>query len=76
MIFALFGILFTSVGTTTAFAQNQSIIINTDKSSYLSGEIISISGQVQDPFGIGITLMMINPNGNIVSIAQMEVGFR
>ena len=73
MIFALFGILFTSVGTTTAFAQNQSIIINTDKSSYLSGEIISISGQVQDSFGIGITLMMINPNGNIVSIAQMEV---
>ena len=72
-IFALFGILVMSVGTTTAFAQNESIIINIDKSSYLSGEIISISGQVQDPFGIGLTLMIINPNGNIVSLAQMEV---
>ena len=73
LIFTLFGILITSVGTTTSFAQNESIIINIDKSSYSSGEIISISGKVQDPLGIGITLMMINPNGNIVSIAQMEV---
>ena len=72
-IFALFGILVMSAGTTTSFAQNESIIINIDKSSYLSGEIISISGQVQDPFGIGLTLMIINPNGNIVSLAQMEV---
>ena len=73
LIFTLFGILITSVGTTTSFAQNESIIINIDKSSYSSGEIISISGKVQDPLGIGITLMMISPDGNIVSIAQMEV---
>ena len=73
MIFALFGILITSVGSTPVFGENESVIVTTDKSSYLDGEIISISGQVQDPFGIGITLMMISPNGNIVSIAQTEV---
>jgi predicted secreted protein with PEFG-CTERM motif len=73
MIFALFGILITTVGIGPAFGDNESIIINIDKSSYLSGEIISISGQVQIPLGIGITLMMISPDGNIVSIAQMEV---
>ena len=73
MIFALFGILITTVGIGPAFGENESITIDIDKSSYLAGEIISISGQVQTPLGIGITLMMISPDGNIVSIAQMEV---
>ena len=38
VIFALFGILITSVGTTTAFGQNEPIILNIDKTSYLDGE--------------------------------------
>ena len=39
MIFALFGILITSVGT-PAFAENGLIIVSTDKSSYSNGETI------------------------------------
>ena len=48
MILALFGILITSVGTTTAFGQNESIILNIDKTSYLEGETILISGEIKN----------------------------
>ena len=48
MIFTLFGILIMSVGTTTAFGQNESIILNIDKTSYLEGETISISGEIKN----------------------------
>jgi hypothetical protein len=40
MIFTIFGILVTSIGTTTVFGENESIILNTDKSSYVDGEVI------------------------------------
>ena len=46
MIFALFGILITSISITPAFGENVSIIATTDKSSYSEDEIISISGEI------------------------------
>ena len=75
MIFALFGILITSVGTTTAFGQNESIILNIDKTSYLEGETISISGEIENMIASNqISLIIQSPNGNLVALDQMTVG--
>ena len=74
MIFALFVILITSVGTTTAFGQNESIILNIDKTSYLEGEIISISGEIKNMIASNqISLIIQSPNGNLVALDQMTV---
>ena len=75
MIFALFGILITSVGTTTAFGQNESIILNIDKTSYLEGETISISGEITNMIASNqISLIIQSPNGNLVALDQMTIG--
>ena len=75
MIFTLFGILITSVGTPTAFGQNESIILNIDKTSYLEGETISISGEIKNMIASNqISLIIQSPNGNIVALDQMTVG--
>jgi predicted secreted protein with PEFG-CTERM motif len=75
VIFTLFGILITSVGTTTAFGQNESIIVTTDKSSYLEGETISISGEIKNMIESNqISLIIQSPIGNIVALDQMTVG--
>jgi len=75
MIFALFGILITSVCISPAFAENDSIIVSTDKSSYSEGEIIVISGQITYlALGNQLSLIIQSPNGNIAEIAQIEVG--
>ena len=77
MIFALFGILITSVGTTTAFGQNESIILNIDKTSYLEGETISISGEIKNMIATNqISLIIQSPNGNLVALDQMTGWFR
>jgi len=75
MIFTLFGILITSVGTTTAFGQNESIILNIDKTSYLEGETISISGEIKNMIASNqISLIIQSPNGNLVALDQMTIG--
>ena len=75
VIFVLFGILITSVGTTTAFGQNESIILNLDKTSYLNGETISISGQIKNMIASNqISLIIQSPIGNLVALDQMTVG--
>ena len=75
VIFALFGILITSVGTTTAFGQNESIILNIDKTSYLDGETISISGEIKNMITSNqISLIIQSPIGNLVALDQMTVG--
>ena len=75
MIFTLFGILITSVGTTTAFGQNESIILNIDKTSYLEGETISIFGEITNMIASNqISLIIQSPNGNLVALDQMTVG--
>ena len=47
MIFALFGILITSIGIVPVFGENDSITVTTDKSSYSEDETISISGEIK-----------------------------
>ena len=75
MIFTLFGILIMSVGTPTAFGQNESIILNIDKTSYLEGETISISGAIKNMIASNqISLIIQSPNGNLVALDQMTVG--
>ena len=75
MIFALFGILITSLGVTPAFGENDSIIVTTDKSAYTEDETISISGEIKYlALGNQLTILIISPNGNIAEIGQITVG--
>jgi len=74
MIFALFGILITSVGSTPVFGENESVIVTTDKSSYLEGETISISGEIKYiALGNQLSIVIQAPNGNLVSVDQITV---
>ena len=75
MIFALFGILITSLGVTPAFGENDSIIVTTDKSAYAEDETISISGEIKYlALGNQLTILITSPNGNIAEIGQITVG--
>jgi len=75
MIFALFGILITSVGSTPVFGENESIIVTIDKSSYLEGETISISGKIKNiALGNQLSIVIQAPNGNRVALDQITVG--
>ena len=75
MIFALFGILITSISVIPAFGENDSITITTDKSSYSEDEIISISGEIKYlALGDQLTILITSPNGNIAEIDQVTVG--
>ncbi len=75
-VFALFAILIVSIGMAPAFGQIQdSIVVTTDKASYSEGEIILITGEVRDLFsGVPVAIMVVSPNNNIVTIAQVTVG--
>ena len=75
MIFALFGILITSVGISPAFGENGSIVVTTDKPSYLQDETILISGEITYlALGDQLTIMITSPNGNIAEIDQVTAG--
>ena len=75
MIFALFGILITSISVIPAFGENDSITITTDKSSYSEDEIISISGEIKYlALGDQLTILITSPNGNIAEIDQVTAG--
>jgi len=58
--------------------ETEVITITTDSSSYTTGELINISGSVSDydesdPFkNFDVTLKLIAPNGNIVTISQIS----
>ncbi len=75
-VFALSAILIASIGMAPAFGQIQnSIVVTTDKASYSEGETILVTGEVRDLYsGTPVSVMVIAPNGNIVTIAQVTVG--
>ena len=74
MIFALFGILITSVGT-PAFAENGLIIVSTDKPTYSDGETITIFGEIKNMVpGDQLSILIQSPNGNLVALDQLTVG--
>jgi len=75
--FTLFAILIASIGGGSAFAQTQmveAIVVTTDKASYGVGDTVVISGEVRELLsGYPITLQVIAANGNIVTLAQLDV---
>ena len=77
--FALLAILAAAVGALPAFAQENPletlpITVTTDKESYADGEVIHISGTTRDFIsGISVTIVITNPIGNRVALAQVEV---
>jgi predicted secreted protein with PEFG-CTERM motif len=75
MIFALFGILITSIGVSPVFGENGSVIVSTDKSSYSESDVILVSGEIKYiALGDQLSLIIQAPNGNIVQLDQMTVG--
>jgi predicted secreted protein with PEFG-CTERM motif len=59
---------------TPAFGQS-SVVVTTDKASYSEGDTIEVTGQVSQLLGgYALSLTVIAPNGNIVTIAQLTVG--
>ena len=74
MIFALFGILITSISVAPAFGENESVTVSTDKSSYSEGEKILVSGEITYlALGNQLTIRIDSPNG-VAHVGQMEVG--
>ena len=75
MIFALFGILITSVGVSPAFGENGTIVVSTDKPSYSDGDTITISGEIKNMVpGDQLSILIQSPNGNLVALDQLTVG--
>ena len=75
-VFALSAIIIASIGIAPAFGQiADSIVVTTDKPSYADGETILVTGEVRELLsGYPVSLRVIAPNGNLVSIAQIDVG--
>jgi len=74
LLFVLFTIFCTNINTISAFGEQDSITVTTDKPSYLDGETIIISGEIKDLYsGAPVSLIIKSPNGNLVSIAQITV---
>ena len=74
MIFALFGILITSVGVSPIFAENGTIDVSTDKSIYSDGDIMTISGEIKNMVpGDQLSILIQSPNGNLVALDQLTV---
>ena len=74
-VFSLFAIMIASIGMAPAFGQTvQPIVVSTDKTSYSEGETIVVTGEVSEIlFGYAISIMVLAPNGNVVSIDQVMV---
>ncbi|MFQ6025232.1 MAG: PEFG-CTERM sorting domain-containing protein [Nitrosopumilaceae archaeon] len=74
--FTLFAILAAAAGTAPGFAQIvEPIVVTTDKQSYGAGETIIISGEVRDLLsGVPVTVKVLAPNGNLVTVQQIDVG--
>jgi len=73
-VFALSAILIASIGMAPAFGQSP-IVITTDKASYSEGDTILVTGEVSQLLGgYALSLRLIAPNGNLVSVAQLTVG--
>jgi predicted secreted protein with PEFG-CTERM motif len=66
---ALLLIPFLTVGETSADDGN--LVVTLNKESYAAGETITISGHVMG-YGSPVTLVIFSPNGNIVTVAQVD----
>jgi len=74
MIFALFGILITSVGVFPIFAENGIIDFSTDKLIYSDGDVMIISGEIKNMVpGDQLSILIQSPNGNLVALDQLTI---
>ena len=78
--FALLAILAAAVVAIPAFAQQENpfdtvpITVTTDKESYADGETIVISGESKDFIsGVQVSVVVINPIGNVVTVQQLDL---
>jgi len=76
LVFALTALLVLSIGVSPTFAQiEEAIVVTTEQSSYQEGDKIVVLGEVRDIFsGTPVALRVIAPNGNLVTIQQLDVG--
>ena len=76
MVFALTALLVLSIGVSPIFAQiEEAIVVTTELDSYQEGDKIVVLGEVRDIFsGTPVALRVIAPNGNLVTIEQLDVG--
>jgi len=75
-VFALSAILIASIGMSPVFGQIlEPVVVTTDKDAYGEGDTVMVSGEVRELLsGFPITLQVIDANGNLVTIQQLEVG--
>ena len=75
LMFTFSAILIASIGMTSAFGQIDSLMtVETDKSIYLDGEVIVITGEVEKHYtGTPVTVIVKSPIGNIVGVDQLTV---
>ena len=75
MVFVLAAILVLSIGVSPTFALEEDIVVTTEQSSYQEGDKIVVLGEVRDIFsGTPVALQVLAPNGNLVTIQQLDVG--
>ena len=74
-IFTISVILIASIGMTPAFAEIiEAVVVTTDKSFYLEGETVKLTGEVRDfHAGTPITIIITSPTGNLVGIDQIII---
>ena len=75
-VFTLSAIIIASIGMTSAFGQiADPIVVTTDKTSYEDGDTILVTGEVRELLsGYPVSLRVIAPNGNLVTIEQIDIG--
>ena len=74
-VFILSAIIIASIGISPAFGQVANpVTVTTDKTSYLDGDKVLVTGEVTQLLsGFPISLTLIAPNGNVVTIEQIEI---
>jgi len=74
-LFAMSVILVASMNMVPVFGQIvDQVVISTDKSFYLEGETVKLTGEVKElHVGTPITIIIMSPSGNLVGIDQIEV---
>ena len=79
ILFFVLSAIILSQGYGFAHGAEDIVTVATDSSSYEEGEMISVSGSVSDydesdPFkNFDVTIKLVAPNGNIVSISQIPL---
>lgn len=72
---ALSAVLVAGLGLAPAFGQTGVLTVTTDSDSYGSGDTVTVSGNVGNILaGHPVALQLLAPNGNLIQIAQLDVG--